>query len=466
MTAAHAPEAPLGPALDARSSLSAGSPLPEDAELLPIARGALLVSPGHATFCAIPEPEVAAVRAALDARTPISALASHSPPLVDALVRHGFGGPPRGAKPTPPKVQLQLTNACNLACDFCCTNSGRARTGELSREGFFAIVDEVRAQLGAGTRVSILGGEPLLVRWALDLAEHVLDVGLGLSLYTNGVRLADPAIAARVARLIERGAEVRVSLAGPTRESCDAASDAPRFDAAVAGICALGALGTTPCVDLMLRPGDLDTMGESLPALRARLPAGTSISFGILFRGGREHGAHVFESRAALESALDRIAFEAGETIAAPTDAPLAERREGCSCTAGKHLHVRSDGALFSCFRMEEKLGDLAETPIAAALASIRARARPSHTLAACASCALRTLCGGGCRSDNALATGDGDAPACGPWRVRVLSELLAEDHPAALEWPAAHLLAEAQARGFEAPETLPARRRSLHLVE
>jgi hypothetical protein len=49
---------------------------------------------------------------------------------------------------------------------------------------------------------------------------------------------------------------------------------------------------------------------------------------------------------------------------------------------------------------------------------------------------------------------------------VRVLSELLAEDHPAALEWPVEHLLAEALARGFDAPSSLPARRRSLHLVE
>jgi hypothetical protein len=49
--------------------------------------------------------------------------------------------------------------------------------------------------------------------------------------------------------------------------------------------------------------------------------------------------------------------------------------------------------------------------------------------------------------------------------RARV-AELLAEDRTTALEWPAEHLLAEARARGIEAPAGLPHVRRSLHLLE
>jgi hypothetical protein len=72
-----------------------------------------------------------------------------------------------------------------------------------------------------------------------------------------------------------------------------------------------------------------------------------------------------------------------------------------------------------------------------------------------CRDCALATLCGGGCRSDNLRWTGSGEEPACGPWRVRVLCELLAEDRVTALEWPSVHLLAEARRRGIPAPDRL-----------
>lgn len=81
-----------------------------------------------------------------------------------------------------------------------------------------------------------------------------------------------------------------------------------------------------------------------------------------------------------------------------------------------------------------------------------------------CRGCPLATLCGGGCRAENVLLTGDGDRPACGTWRVRVLCELLAEDLVNAVKWPATRLLAEARARGIPAPERLMPELTSRHL--
>ena len=97
---------------------------------------------------------------------------------------------------------------------------------------------------------------------------------------------------------------------------------------------------------------------------------------------------------------------------------------------------------------------------------ALRRRARPATTLPRCRDCALATLCGGGCRTENLQYTGDADEPVCGPWRVQVLCELLAEDRVSALEWPAPHLLAEAHARGIESPPMLEPVVRSRHLVD
>lgn len=422
--------------------------LPADCRLLPLTHGALLVSPGHATFCRLDDASLPGVRAWLDGGPLPLAVRGE-------LERHGFFGAPREAEPETRTVQLQLTNACNLACTYCCTDSAAARPNELTFERFCGVVDEVREQLGPDTHVSLLGGEPLMVPFALQLGSHVLDRGLGLSFATNGLLLQDEDLARGVAQLMDRGALVRVSLSGSSAASCDPPAGVPRFERALKGLHQLARFGRPASVDLMLVPGQIPELARSFPSLRARLPKGTSIALGVLFEAGRENGANLFESRAALEQALDAIAFEGGELISAPKLSPVAPRREGCSCALGHTLNVRSDGALFTCFKMEEQVGDLARERFADAARQVRAHPRPASTLRKCVSCALATLCGGGCRSENLRLTGDADEPACGPWRVRVLSELLAEDRVSALEWSAPHLLAEAHRRGLGGPASL-----------
>lgn len=439
--------------------------LPDDATLLPTATGALLVSRHLAVFCAVPAAELPAVEQVLAGRAELGALGRK---LHAQLERHGFFGPPRPAEEDPPSVQLQLTNGCNLACNYCCTNSGEPRRREVTFEQMCRVVDQCREVVGPGGQMALLGGEPLLVPWALDLAERIVDRGHQLTLFTNGTLLAeDESAARRAARLNRRGAEIRVSLAGPTLELCDATSGTARFEAALAGIGQLSRLGGEVVVDLMVLPGQVEPLAARLHGLRRRLPAGTAIALGILYLSGREQGQHLFASRTEMEAALDRIAFEGGELIAAPQTAPLAHRREGCGCALGHHLHVRSDGALFNCFKMEEQVGRL-DGPDAflEAARQVRERPHPARTLPTCADCPLATLCGGGCRSDNLVYTGDADTPVCGEWRLRVLSELLAEDQITAVDWPVHHLLAEAHRRGIAAPPSIVPARRSRHLID
>src|SRR5512137_951452 len=112
-------------------------PLPRDCTFLPLSDGALLVSREHAVFCRLPKGELDTARAVVAGRAAQDAL---SAPTRHALEQHGFFGPPRPPKPDASTVQLQLTNACNLACSYCCTNSGRPRNGEVGFEGMLGVV--------------------------------------------------------------------------------------------------------------------------------------------------------------------------------------------------------------------------------------------------------------------------------------------------------------------------------------
>jgi radical SAM protein with 4Fe4S-binding SPASM domain len=423
----------------------------------------LLVSREHAVFCRISLDDVAAVRAVINKKALPDSLESS---LHDDLERHGFFDPPRQPRPDAPTVQLQLTNACNLACAYCCTNSGSRRAQEVSYTHMLDVARQIPEVLGARTSVAILGGEPLLIPWALDLADEITQLGLHLTLFTNGILLADADVARKAGRLVQQGMQVRVSLGGVSATSCDAISGTQRFDAALRGLHNLAAFGGTATVDLMFMPQHVEAVARELPMLHQQLPASMPVALGVLYLSGREAGEHLFGSRAELESALDRVAFDAGVSIPAAQTSPVTYRREGCGCALGQHLHVRSDGALFNCFKMEEKVGHLQTIGFAAAATFIREHPHRANTLPTCADCPLATLCGGGCRSENLLYTGNPDTPPCGPWRVRVLSELLAEERVTAVEWPVAYLLQEARARGIDTPGDLRPRQQSRHLID
>jgi radical SAM protein with 4Fe4S-binding SPASM domain len=389
-----------------------------------------------------------------------------SPRLQADLDRHGFFDGPRPPEEDTPSVQIQLTNECNLRCDYCCTNSGTPRRKELSFSSLSRVIEEITLALGDRSRVALLGGEPFMVPWAIDLAEQIVDRGLHLTIFTNATMFAKVALARRTAALIERGVEVRVSLAGATADLCNAVSGASRFERALRGVDQLARFGGRVSIDMMVIPAHVGALAQHLSELRRRLPPQTPVALGILYRSGRETGGHLFECRSALENALDRIAFEAGETISVPERSPVTHRREGCSCALGHQLHLRSDGGLFRCFKMEEQVGDLDTHDFLSVAHRMQAHPRPASQLHRCADCALATLCGGGCRSDNLLYTGDADQPVCGPWRPRVLCELLAEDRITAVDWPVHHLLAEAHYRGIEAPRTIDPVKASRHLIE
>jgi radical SAM protein with 4Fe4S-binding SPASM domain len=363
-------------------------------------------------------------------------------------------------------VQIQLTNACNLACSYCCTNSATPRADEVRFQQMLAVARQIPEVVGDETRVALLGGEPLLVPWAVDLADELAQRGLPLTIFSNGLLLTQASLARRVARLTQKGVELRVSLAGPSATTCDPVSGADRFDAALLGLHQLAAFGGKATVDLMFMPQDAEAACDDLPRLREVLPADMPVTLGVLYRSGRETGDHLFASRVELETALDRVTFEAGVCIPASRTSPLADRRDGCACALGQHIHVRSDGALFNCFKMEEQVGHLETGGFAATARLIREHPHRASALATCADCPLATLCGAGCRSENLLYTGDADEPPCGPWRVRVLSELLAEDRVSAVEWPIAFLLQEARRRGIETPGDLRPRQMSRHLLD
>ena len=422
---------------------------PDDLVLVPLASGGLLVSPSRGRFMRMAPEQVPEVRAWLNGSGHIDSDLNHD---IDAneLLR-----PAKLITLGRPSVSLQLTNACNLACSYCYSDSGKLLPLELSAEQFEQIVVKIRQLLGANANVTLTGGEPLLVPWAIDVAEWVVQAGLRLTLLTNGTLIAEANRAKRLASLLRRGADIRVSISGTSPVACNAISRGERFERALAGIWALAEAGAAPAVDLVLFACDIESTLDHATKFANSLPPDIEVRVGFAHLGGRAQREHVFHSQLEQFTTLRRLGEAVGTELCITTRSPRLPR-DGSACALGRRLHVRSDGALFTCHRMlGNAVGHVADSSFDELLCGTSIFAKPAHTLATCRDCPFVRLCAGGCRAENFINTADRDVPLCGPWRVQVLAELLAVGRTDALDWPVTHLVTEARRRGIEVPERL-----------
>ncbi|MCH2242401.1 MAG: heme d1 biosynthesis radical SAM protein NirJ [Aquabacterium sp.] len=207
--------------------------------------------------------------------------------------------------PTGPVVIWNLTRRCNLTCKHCYALSADMHyPGELSTEEAKSTMADLKA---AGVPALILsGGEPLLRPDIFELAAHARELGLGVSLSSNGT-LID---AERADRIAAAGFDyVGVSIDG-LRETHDKFRRLQgAFDATVAGLRLMTARG----LKVGLRYTMTAMNAHDLPALLQlmRDEGATKFYFSHLNYAGRGNihrakDAHFQMTRDALDRILDR----------------------------------------------------------------------------------------------------------------------------------------------------------------
>ncbi len=116
----------------------------------------------------------------------------------------------------PTHVDLDLTNACNLACSHCHAASGKPLPGQLSTGEVLRVLDELY-ELGV-LGVTIAGGEPFLRPDLLEILEHACQLhGQQVVVVTNGTLMSSVTLE-RLARRCP-GLKVNKSLDGSRSET-------------------------------------------------------------------------------------------------------------------------------------------------------------------------------------------------------------------------------------------------------
>ncbi len=263
----------------------------------------------------------------------------------------------------------ELTRACNLNCVHCRASATRdPGPGELTTEEGLSLLEDLAA---GGTRLVILsGGEALVRPDVFALASHGTELGLRMTLATNG-SLVTPDVSAK---LKEAGiARVSVSLDGVNADIHDTFRGMPgAFAMAVRGIGTLLAAGVPVQVNttvaavniaqMRLFPDFLKELGVAAWHVFFLVPTG---------RGENVQPARVAQYRGMLEDfhAVSCSAAIECKATCAPQYYRMLMETEGSSptrgCLAGTGFgFVSSTGTVQPCGFLQIDCGNIRTTPL------------------------------------------------------------------------------------------------------
>lgn len=319
----------------------------------------------------------------------------------------------------PSRVYLDVTNACQLRCRHCCTTSGARLEDELTTAKVFDVVDQVH-RMGISSLV-LSGGEPLL-RPELDaIVDRARDLGLEVTLLTNGLLIDGR----RARRLVAQGVRVKISLDGATAQTHDFLRGAGTF----ARTCeVLGTLLRAGAHDLTVHyTVHRESFQElaALPGLLRRLGV-PNLVIGTIKPSGRArvNADLLIPPRMApyVHQTVSAIKRRAGLGVLGFSDRGWGDF--GCPASCNK-LGITASGRLTTCAFFGERFlgGSVRELPLDELWREHLERGDMFVANETCARCPALVACGGGCRARALHYRGDINAidPYCCALREKQL---------------------------------------------
>lgn len=311
----------------------------------------------------------------------------------------------------PTIIGLLVSNVCNLQCRHCCYCSSPYNRIEME---FKVIAAYLRKWADKGmVCIDISGGEPLLRRDLIDLVSFCKDIGLQVSIATNGT-LVSSAIAIALART--GVTSVRVSIDGD-RGQHDWLRGSGAYDKAVRGIKLLVSAGVKTSIITVVHRRNWQKI-ENIFHLAQKLEV-SKIKLIPLLPLGRGVGLRQLVPDSEMwRNIMEWVhALPEGEIPQIVADSPLdciyerpSQDNSQRACVSGIcYIAVKSNGEAIPCPIWDVELGNVHLTTLeeiwhtSPILAKIR---NPDFLHNTCQKCTLRNKCNGGCRAMSYLIQG------------------------------------------------------------
>lgn len=314
------------------------------------------------------------------------------------------------------RIQIEFTTLCNLRCSYCYSESGPTKSSALTLQQVRGILSEA-CSLGC-TWVDFTGGEFFLYRHWEEALAFARNLGLVVTIHTNGMALTQ----ANVTTLVNRGIRtVQVSLDSHLATVHDAARGMPgALDKTVAGIRRAVQAGLKVKACVMVHKQNRDAVADTVRWLNAEIGVPVMLDR-IIKAGGELTAAMGLETREYYEIIAPLIGRNvvSSKICESPAAASGAERRVQPACgVAHNFVYITADGEFALCPTMTSRDRPIFAGPRIAQMGLTQAWLSSYYfngyrhlNCANAGICPAATKCGGGCRSNAYVETGELTAP-------------------------------------------------------
>ncbi|HZN09287.1 MAG TPA: radical SAM protein [Pyrinomonadaceae bacterium] len=327
-------------------------------------------------------------------------------------------------------MYIHLTSKCNLKCPYCYNQEHRdnliqeGRTpGEAgistegSTEDLLRVVDEA-AELGF-REIKLTGGEALLNRDALHIAERAKSHGLKINLLTNGLLVTEE-MAEKIAKVVD---SVSVSLDSDKPEEHDAVRGKGTHAKVVEAIHRLQKAGVKRVhLNSVVTPVNLNSVGSWLDYATNELKANEVTYAGSAIDvddptgrwGASEYVLTEEQYRHVYEQSKKFYQIQGLRKGSKPQVVPRSSlRRRQCGVGNGI-VSIDPNGDLYPCQTLhlpEFRCGNVFKTSLRQVLDTSgmlkKMKRAAVDNLPECKTCPVRYICAGGCRSEAYTREGD-----------------------------------------------------------
>lgn len=302
------------------------------------------------------------------------------------------------------RLHLHLTNQCNLHCPHCYMESGKGYDNELSTEEIKELCRNFKS-IG-GTDVSLTGGEPTTRSDFFDIVEYISELGMKVSVFTNGFFWNEE----KVNRFAKWNIEgVQISIDGFDESSNATVRGKGVFDRALNAVDLFVKkhiyvkIAITAPYEIM-KEHQAEYISFSKGLIEKYGSDSLEVNFSFFFMPGREISA---DKITIIKDEYYKLVNEVVTAVYGDTsEDSFVSNISDCiydSCGYGG-LNVMANGDFYFCDRIPDvnKSGNIRDMSITEIrkLMQIAEQAGRIDNFKPCKTCALKYICGGGCRAE------------------------------------------------------------------
>lgn len=297
-------------------------------------------------------------------------------------------------------LNIYLTNACNLHCAHCFMNAGNRLQGELTIETWKDVLSAFHHT--GGEFVTFTGGEPTMYKDFEDVVIFAHQLGLKVTVLSNGLLWSEE----KIARIKPYLDEIQFSIDGVSEQENAKVRGKNHFEKVVETVCRFAMSGVRTSVATTFTWDNLSTADEYkrfVDGIKQRV--GNRVFFKLTKKilPGRgksfseEENRRYYEQIDAIEKAVDPTTGYANFIEGHEPNVMIR------NCGFGG-LSIASDGNVYFCNRISEVdcfgnvYRDKFEEILNKGKQVLEATSVDSAT--PCWDCSLRYVCGGDCRVD------------------------------------------------------------------